>query len=40
LAETEHYSVDLTDANVRALKAKRDAEKKAAAKAAAGKTSG
>ena len=40
LADTEHYSADLTDPSVRALKAKCDAEKKAAAKAAAAKKSG
>ena len=40
LADTEHYSADLTDSNVRALKAKCDAEKKAATKAAAAKKSG
>ena len=40
LADTEHYSTDLTDPDIRALKAKCDAEKKAAAKAAAAKKSG
>lgn len=31
LADTEHYSADLTDKDIKALKAKCDAEKKAAA---------
>lgn len=30
LADTEHYSADLTDKDIKALKAKCDAEKKAA----------
>jgi hypothetical protein len=40
LADTEHYSADLTDPDIRTLKARCDAEKKAAAKAAAAKKSG